>query len=291
MEREALSEGSRESVGNIAGDLQKLGNRTPEATPAIQDSTIAIDGAKPRRNPAAVAAEKRYRLRNKERRNAESAEYRKNNPEKVKAIAADWRARNKCRTNEYSKKFYAKNRERRLAEAKASRERNKEKISARNKIRYQKNRQRNLAYLAGWRSRNREKMKADAKAYLPRRMELRRLRRANDPVQRIKDACRTRVSWILKCAGIPKHDHTFELVGCAPDFLKSYLEAHFAPGMSWDNYGEWEIDHVIPIASFNISDRSQRLLAFNYSNCKPLWKPDNRSKNDSLPGPHKPNLI
>ena len=78
--------------------------------------------------------------------------------------------------------------------------------------------------------------------------------------------------------------HSIEYLGCTMDEFYTYIESQFLEGMTWDNYGEWEIDHVIPLSMINEDmDMEQQLLALcNYKNCKPLWAYDNNSKNDSL---------
>lgn len=47
--------------------------------------------------------------------------------------------------------------------------------------------------------------------------------------------------------------------------------------MSWDNYGEWEIDHVVPI-KYNKPTLDQQIARLHYTNTQPLWKDDNLSK-------------
>ena len=58
------------------------------------------------------------------------------------------------------------------------------------------------------------------------------------------------------------------------------LANKFKKGMSWDNYGEWEIDHIRPCSSYNLKDPDQQLECFNYSNLQPLWKKENRKKSN-----------
>lgn len=62
------------------------------------------------------------------------------------------------------------------------------------------------------------------------------------------------------------------------DELRAHLEAQFQAGMSWDNYGEWHIDHIKPLASFDLEDTDQLKLACHYTNLQPLWAKDNLSK-------------
>jgi hypothetical protein len=71
---------------------------------------------------------------------------------------------------------------------------------------------------------------------------------------------------------------SFEYVGCSIDELKEHLSNQFTDGMSWDNYGEWHIDHITPCASFDLSKESDIFDCFNYSNLQPLWAKDNLAK-------------
>jgi hypothetical protein len=63
------------------------------------------------------------------------------------------------------------------------------------------------------------------------------------------------------------------------------MESKFQPGMTWDNRGkEWHIDHIIPLATFNLQDRRQFLVACHYTNLQPLWARDNMVKGMSVLG-------
>ena len=53
--------------------------------------------------------------------------------------------------------------------------------------------------------------------------------------------------------------------------------------MSWDNYGDWHIDHIIPCAAFDLTDIEQQKKCFNYKNLQPLWAEENLKKLDFLP--------
>ena len=69
-------------------------------------------------------------------------------------------------------------------------------------------------------------------------------------------------------------------LGCTIDELKVRLEKDFWVGMTWDNWGDWHIDHEMPLASFDLTDREQVKKACNYTNLQPLWAKDNFSKGD-----------
>lgn len=71
---------------------------------------------------------------------------------------------------------------------------------------------------------------------------------------------------------------------CLVDFtleeLKEHLESKFQPGMTWDNHGKWHIDHIRPIASFNITSYKDEDFkkCWCLENLQPLWAKDNLSK-------------
>ena len=42
--------------------------------------------------------------------------------------------------------------------------------------------------------------------------------------------------------------------------LKEHIEKQFVDGMSWDNWGEWHIDHIKPVSKF---DKSEKITIIN----------------------------
>ena len=75
-----------------------------------------------------------------------------------------------------------------------------------------------------------------------------------------------------------KASSAIDLVGCSIVELKTYLTAKFLNGMTWENYGEWHVDHIKPCISFDLTDPIQQQECFHYTNLQPLWGFDNRSK-------------
>lgn len=67
-------------------------------------------------------------------------------------------------------------------------------------------------------------------------------------------------------------------LGCSIEDFKKRIEMLWLPNMSWQNYGQWHLDHIIPLSSFDLTDRSQFLLACNFRNIQPLWAKDNLKK-------------
>lgn len=74
-------------------------------------------------------------------------------------------------------------------------------------------------------------------------------------------------------------------LGCSIPEFKTYIENKFVDGMSWDNHGEWHLDHIKPLASFDLTDRSQLLIACHYTNYQPLWAIDNLKKGCQVQAP------
>lgn len=111
-----------------------------------------------------------------------------------------------------------------------------------------------------------------------------RERRKTNPDYRIKDNTRRRINKMLHRDRASKNCPSWELVGCSISDFRRHLESHFKEGMSWLNMGEWELDHVLPLAMFTMTDEKQLRLAFNWQNTRPEWAAVNRRKSDSIPG-------
>jgi hypothetical protein len=111
------------------------------------------------------------------------------------------------------------------------------------------------------------------------------------PGLRLAKAARCRVWNLIKRTGKAKTKRTFDLIGCSHQFLMSWLQSKFTDGMTWDNYGEWEVDHIVPCASFDLSREDHQRACFHYTNMQPLWKRENRIKHDRKPSQHQPELV
>jgi hypothetical protein len=105
-----------------------------------------------------------------------------------------------------------------------------------------------------------------------------RERYKNDENYRLTKLLRERFRTALKSKNIKKKSHVLELTSCSIDFLKDYLSKQFKKGMSWDNQGEWHIDHRKPCASFDLSNEEDQRKCFHYTNLQPLWEKENMEK-------------
>ena len=93
---------------------------------------------------------------------------------------------------------------------------------------------------------------------------------------------------------IPKlhrHWEADELLGADDVTVRKHIEPKFKEGMTWDNFGEWHLDHTIPCKAkhpltgdyiFDLSKPSHQKICFNYQNLQPMWASENCSKQDKI---------
>lgn len=108
-------------------------------------------------------------------------------------------------------------------------------------------------------------------------------RKENSDIQLVSNL-RTRVRDAVVRQRTKKSAKTLELIGCSVRHLRKRLEKMFDENMNWDNYGlkGWVIDHIIPCASFDLTDPEQQRRCFHYTNLQPLWWWDNLEKSAKL---------
>jgi hypothetical protein len=176
--------------------------------------------------------------------------------------------------SEYDREYYIKNKDKVLAKNKKYSQDNKQSILD-NKKKY---------YLL-----NRDKILQQKREYqASHRVSIRnRKRKYNETYYLIPNV---RLSRLLRCRIKNAVDKQFgnkayksvELLGCSVDECRKWLESKFLPGMSWENSGDWHIDHIQPCASFDLTKPEEQLKCFHYTNLQPLWGEDNLSKSDKI---------
>jgi hypothetical protein len=116
------------------------------------------------------------------------------------------------------------------------------------------------------------------KIHKKERDEKRRDRYKTDTQHKLKLTLRGRLRKALK--GNYKSGSAVRDLGCSVEELKVWLEKQFEPGVTWDNHSQrgWHIDHIIPLSSFDLTDRTQFLKACHWFNLRPLWWQDNLSE-------------
>lgn len=193
--------------------------------------------------------------------------YRENNKEKIAKQQKEWRNNNKG----YSKKYREENLEKCLQQEAESRKRRREQGYF--KKYHKDNKEKRNAQIREHYSQNKESILAQKKEY-------KREKYQTDPEYRLKVLLRNRFKRAIK--NNFKSSSVMDLIGCTIQELRDYLKERFVDGMTWENYGEWHIDHIKPCASFDLSDPKQQQECFHYSNLQPLWGIDNLKKADKI---------
>lgn len=102
----------------------------------------------------------------------------------------------------------------------------------------------------------------------------------NDPLYKMQFVCRQLVRRMFKKIRLDKLLSTSDVLGYTPLELKEHIEKQFKEGMTWDNYGEWHIDHIIPISSAKNLEEGIRLSQLE--NLQPLWAEENLEKRNKI---------
>ena len=129
-------------------------------------------------------------------------------------------------------------------------------------------------YWNDWYSKNKHAKSQACLGYTKRVSDRRKERYATDPNYKIKQRVHSDMWKITR--GILKSGWLFKLLGCTLDEFSTHIEAQFEEGMTFDNLGEWEVDHIKALGVFDLTDPDQLATACHYTNTRPLWKKDNR---------------
>ena len=153
------------------------------------------------------------------------------------------------------------------------REKNKEYMSVKSKKWYKQNKEHRKQYLKEYREKNIDKIREVKRNY-------ERTRKSKDPLYKLINNFRTAIYQVLKENNIQKNGHYFDILQYTPDELIIHLENQFKEGMTWDNYGEWHVDHIKAIASYNIQEigDSEFMECWSLENLQPLWGEENIRK-------------
>jgi hypothetical protein len=104
------------------------------------------------------------------------------------------------------------------------------------------------------------------------------LKRRKDPRKRAIKNMSHRYRAICRDHNLRKNETTIKSLGCSSKFFAVYIEKQFKPGMTWENYGEWHIDHIRPWASIDMNNKEEVDMCRHYTNLRPLWAYENLEK-------------
>lgn len=187
----------------------------------------------------------------------------------------------------YGKLYRVKFRDVKSQSDKNYREKNKEALKIKQKEYALKNRERICDRAKKWQRDNPEAFKARRNKWTAEnkdrvndyKKQWMREKRETDPCFYLTQIVMAQVNKALFARGGNKPKRTSEYIGCDWDALLIHIERQFTDGMSWDNRGEWHVDHIIPLATANTVEDVIPLLHF--TNLRPLWAKDNLEKGDT----------
>lgn len=165
-------------------------------------------------------------------------QWRKNNDKELKLKAKEWRKNNRAKTQKSWQRWYKKNQQKKISDNKNWVKNNKQRRRDSDNKYYIKN------YISGTR-------------------------------YKIAMLLRTRLNMALK-SNQRKGSAVYDL-GCTIPELKLHIEKQWKEGMNWGNWKlrGWHIDHIKPLASFDLTNRKQLLQAVNFNNLQPMWWREN----------------
>lgn len=216
--------------------------------------------------------------------------YQLENKDRIKEYKRLYHEENKYDINNKKRIGYSVNKELHSLKSKEYREKNKEVLSEKKKLYYETNKEEILTkrkeYYESMTSDEefikvlRERSKINTKSYRDRNKEelSQRIKdkKKNDPLFRLSDSIRTLIWISINKMGYRKNSKTSNILGCSFEEFKSYIESQFNDNMSWENYGEWHLDHKTPVSWAETEEQVYELN--RYTNFQPLWSFDNLSK-------------
>ena len=198
-----------------------------------------------------------------------TAEWRKRNPDKLKAVekqrltdgrmyesAKKWADKNPEKVKQYRKNQYWRDRDKRLAEHRDYYQKNKETIKAKTK-----------AY----------RQTPAGKATQKRSTTKIRSTKHGQLRHNISSAVRLK---LLNHGGKKYRASINKILPFKIEELEARLESMFQAGMTWDNYGDWHVDHIVPDSSFDYASVKdpEFVQSWALDNLQPLWASENCSK-------------
>ena len=121
------------------------------------------------------------------------------------------------------------------------------------------------------------------------RLQYEKERQSSDSLYKFSNSLSKLIRKSINKTGSKKKSKTSDILGLTPKKFREYLEDKFKDGMSWQNYGDWHIDHIIPMAS--AKNEFEAEILNHHLNLQPMWAEDNLKKSDSYKEEDKEEMI
>lgn len=157
------------------------------------------------------------------------------------------------------------------------RDNNKDKLSEYHKKWYSENKEKWNEYIKEYREKNIDKIRKTKREY-------ERNRKSRDPLYKLISNFRTAIYQVLKESNVEKNNHYFDILPYTQKELIQHLENQFTDDMTWGKYGEWHVDHKLPISSFNIEEMGDNefIECWSLDNLQPMWGEENIFKSNKI---------
>ena len=211
--------------------------------------------------------------------------YYENNKQKI----LEWNKKSKNKKSkfeikEYRKKTYLKNKFQSNKESKIWRLNNLDKAKEYQKIYRENNKEKAKNNNKIWRLKNKKIKKQKAKEYNQKNREKINInyknKRETNPLFKLRCNISSLIRLSIRKQGYTKQSKTFEILGCSYEDFKQHLERQFTKGMTWDNQGEWHLDHIYPVSV--AKDEAELIKLNHYTNFQPMWAAENISKGNKI---------
>jgi hypothetical protein len=189
-----------------------------------------------------------------------------------KICIKEYKVKNKEKLIIYRKEYFFKNKEKLIKYKKEYNLKNKEKTKEYNLKNKEKQREYNKKYYQS----NEEKIKQNTKEYQKNKLQ-------NDSLFKFRFSTRNLISQSFKRKknnNWSKKTKTENILGCTIEEFRSYIKIKFDKKMTFENYGKWHLDHIIPISYAKTEEEVIKLN--HYTNFQPLWAKDNLSKGNKI---------
>lgn len=198
-------------------------------------------------------------------------------------IEKDYRVKNPNKSKESNKKSYEKNKQKYTEYRKKYYENNLSQLKKYWKTYRDSHIEKRCEYGKNWRESNKDILREKKKDYyLNNKEKINKKKNINTLLYNKKNphiVCwRNVLRGALVRLKMKKLNKTIELLKYTPEQLKQRIECQFKEGMSWNNYGEWHVDHKKPISKFNANTPMH--IVNSLSNLQPLWAKDNLIKSN-----------
>ena len=104
----------------------------------------------------------------------------------------------------------------------------------------------------------------------------------NDPIFKSSHLLRALVSRVVKAAKTKKTINTFDLLPYTAAQFADHIERQFKKGMTWENHGDWHVDHIVPLDAFIKDGCFDPAIINSLPNMRPIWARQNLSKGSKI---------